>query len=214
MIKATITNALILICLFILVSLCIQIDILYFHNNIGENSLTETMQLIMLLFTIYSFFQIGKQRPELRHAAWLMGAFYLVLFIRENDSLFDKIYHGAWVIPALIVTLIAIIFAYRGGKETIKEITLILSSRNMNGVIVPTLMLLVFSRLYGMHNLWQSLLEGAYARIIKNVFEESIELLCYTLLAYGAIQVYRELVRYSKQEKIQQHLELIERKND
>ncbi|MZI96173.1 hypothetical protein F9817_23695, partial [Vibrio sp. CAIM 722] len=187
MINKALINALCTIGMFLLVIGCIQLDILYFHNNMGEESVTETMQLIMLGITIYSFIKVGKVKPELRHAAFLIAAFYTVLFIRENDGALDYIYHGAWEVPALLVTAIGIRLAYKGGKNTIEQMATILKTKHMNGVITSTLMLLVFSRLYGMKELWSSLTSESYARVIKNISEESIELLCYSLIVYSTI---------------------------
>ena len=210
MINKAIINALIITGLLILVSLCIRLDVLYFHNDMGENSVTEMAQLVLLCISIFSFFYLGKRKPELRHAAWLIGSFYLVLFIRENDGLLDNIYHGAWQVPAVIVTLSALIFAKQGGKKTFAEMNIILSARSINIVIMATLMLIVFSRFYGMNELWKTLLQHAFVREVKNVSEESIELLSYAMISYGSIKVCWELSRCKIQNNIKSYLNVIE----
>ncbi|MGO1298067.1 MAG: hypothetical protein ACTMIA_12285 [Vibrio sp.] len=193
MIKKTMLESLALVGLFALVAACIDLDIIYFKNRMTEASVTESMQLIFLAVTVYCFFHIGKVRPELNRAAYLISAFYLVLFIRENDEILDLIYHGAWELPAILVALFALFFACKGGKNTLVHMSTILSAQNFRFVITGTIMLLVFSRLYGMGKLWEALMEDKYSRIVKNVSEEGIELLCYSLIAYGAIKVLCEL---------------------
>ncbi|WP_139343490.1 hypothetical protein [Vibrio palustris] len=198
MIKKTILEALALIVLFAVVAGCIDLDILYFKNRMTEASVTESVQLVFLAITVYSFFRIGKLRPELHRAAYLIAAFYAVLFIRENDEILDLIYHGAWQVPALIVTAIALFYAYKGGKATLQHMSTILGTHNMSFVVSGTIMLLVFSRLYGMGKLWEALMEDKFSRVVKNVAEEGIELLCYSLIAYGAVKVLCELTKAKK----------------
>lgn len=193
MIKKTLLEALALIGLFALVAACIDLDIIYFKNRMTEASVTESMQLIFLAITAFCFFRLGQVKPELKRAAYLISAFYLVLLIRENDEILDLIYHGAWQVPAILVALLALFYAYKGGKETLTHMSTILSAQNMRFVVTGTIMLLVFSRLYGMGKLWEALMEDKYSRIIKNVSEEGIELLCYSLIAYGALKVLCEL---------------------
>jgi hypothetical protein len=93
----------------LLVNLCLRYDMLYGDHTLGEVSLTECVQQILLGITVIAFYRIRSQRQDLRHSALLIAGFFLVLFIRELDFLFDKIAHGFWVYPALAVTCAAII---------------------------------------------------------------------------------------------------------
>jgi len=54
---------------------------------------------------------------------------------------------------------------------------------------------LVFSRLYGMGSFWQHVMGEHYVRDVKNISEEGIELLCYSLIALSAVRTRRELKR-------------------
>jgi hypothetical protein len=48
-------------------------------------------------------------------------------------------------------------------------------------------LLMIFSRLFGMGDLWEHLLQGGYARAAKNTAEEGIELVSYTLIACASV---------------------------
>ena len=48
-------------------------------------------------------------------------------------------------------------------------------------------LLLVFSRIFGMGDLWQGILGLNYERIIKRVVEEGLEVLGYTVIFYAAM---------------------------
>ncbi len=47
--------------------------------------------------------------------------------------------------------------------------------------------LLVFSRLFGMGEMWQGLMQENYMRGVKNTAEEGVELLSYSLIVFSAI---------------------------
>ncbi|CAK6466123.1 hypothetical protein KLEPA_00100 (plasmid) [Klebsiella pneumoniae] len=52
------------------------------------------------------------------------------------------------------------------------------------------LAVLVFSRLFGMHGLWYSILEEGYARVVKNAVEEGSEFFGYMLFLTASIGYY------------------------
>ena len=56
----------------------------------------------------------------------------------------------------------------------------------MNFLIGSVVLLIVFSGLYGMGHFWYSVMGEHYIREVKNVSEESMELLCYSLIALAA----------------------------
>ncbi len=189
-----ILNALIIVAIGILVNLSIRIDYNIFHEAIGEASVTETLQLIMLAGSAWCFFSLGRKKPQVRHAAYLIASFFVVMMIREMDAWFDMIAHGSWVYPALLVTFVACRYAYKGGKNTVNQMAQILKSRHMNLLVGGVMLLLVFSRLYGMGSFWQSVMSEHYIRDVKNISEETMELLCYCLIALGSAKTRFEML--------------------
>lgn len=181
-------NALIIVAISILVNLSIRADFSYLNAGFGEASITESLQLMMLVISVWAFYSLMRERKDITHAAALISGFFTVLAIREMDVWFDMIFHGAWVLPALTVTAVACIYAYRGGKNTVNEMATILNARHMNILIGGVVLLIVFSRLYGMGHFWHSVMGEHYIREVKNVSEESMELLCYCLIALAAVK--------------------------
>lgn len=188
-------SALTIIALSILVNLSIRVDYVLLGSSLGETSVTETLQLIMLAVASWSFFRISKQESHVSHAAILIAGFFAVLMIREMDYWFDMIHHGSWVFPALALTALACAKAYQGGKGTVNEMATILQSPYMKLLIGSVILLLVFSRLYGMGSFWQHVMGEHYVRDVKNISEEGMELLCYSLIALSAVRTRRELKR-------------------
>ncbi|MGR5131085.1 hypothetical protein [Vibrio alfacsensis] len=188
-------SALTIIAISILVNLSIRVDYVLLGSSLGETSVTETLQLIMLAVASWSFFLLSKQKPHFAHAAILISGFFAVLMIREMDYWMDMIHHGSWVFPALAVTALACAKAYQGGKGTVNEMATILQSPYMKLLIGSVILLVVFSRLYGMGSFWQHVMNEHYVRDVKNISEEGIELLCYSLIALSAVRTHRELKR-------------------
>ncbi|MED5505057.1 MAG: hypothetical protein VYC54_11615 [Pseudomonadota bacterium] len=188
-------SALTIVAISILVNLSIRVDYVLLGSTLGETSVTETLQLIMLAVASWSFFRVSRQESHLSHAAILISGFFAVLMIREMDYWFDMIHHGSWVFPALAITALACAKAYRGGKGTVNEMAIILQSPYMKLLIGSVILLLVFSRLYGMGSFWQHVMGEHYVRDVKNISEEGIELLCYSLIALSAVRTRRELKR-------------------
>lgn len=194
-------NSLIVAALSIFVNLCLRIDFTLLHHGLGESSVTEISQSLMLAITSLSFFKLAQNNRSVRHASVLVGGFFTVLFIRESDAWFDLIFHGAWIIPALLVTLAASFYAYKGGYSSVQQLARILNSRYMPMLITALVLLLVFSRLYGMGSFWHSVMAEHYLRDVKNLSEEAIELLCYSVIAFSAVKTYFLLNKHGAQDR-------------
>ncbi len=186
-------SALMIVAISIVVNLSIRLDYVILGSNLGETSITETLQLTMLAIAAWSFFSLAKQVSEVKHAAVLISGFFAVLMIREMDYWMDMIHHGSWVFPALTLTALACAKAYQGGKGTVNEMADILRVPHMKLLIGSVVLLLVFSRLYGMGSFWRHVMDESYIRDVKNISEEGIELLCYSLIALSAFRTRREI---------------------
>lgn len=174
-------------------NLLFRIDYAFFNSGSGEVTLTELFQLIAIAVTIYSFFTIIKRHDHVKHASYLILGFFVVLFIRELDFLFDYIRHGFWFYPALITTLTAFFFASQGRKVIINEMAYLLRMPSMKLIIIGVALLLFFTRLYGMGDFWAKVMSDNYVRKVKMLSEEGSELLSYYFIALGAIYLRKAL---------------------
>nr|WP_241033722.1 hypothetical protein [Vibrio maerlii] len=188
-------TALIFIAISILVNAAIRLDYVLLGNNLGEISITETLEQFSLLVSAFAFFLLSKHRSDTKHAATLIASFFLVMFIRELDFLFDMIAHGSWVYPALAITFAALAYAAKDIRGTINQLAEILRSPYMNILIIGLMLLLVYSRLFGMGNFWKGVMSEHYVRDVKNIAEEGTELLAYLIISFGSIRTYLSLTR-------------------
>ncbi|WP_323586620.1 hypothetical protein [Aliarcobacter butzleri] len=187
--------------LFVVASICaivpiiLRIDIKFFGTFNQENSLIEYFQLIFLFSTIVIFVRLSKKRPDLKYASMLIAAFYLILFIRENDDIFDLVYHGFWAPWAGFVALIAIIYTFKDWKKGVLELATYLKIPDMKLMIFSVMFLVVFSRLFGMGSFWKYVMKDNYVYEVKAMIEEGTELLAYGLILYSAYLIYKYLVK-------------------
>ncbi|MFI3276599.1 hypothetical protein [Vibrio sp.] len=188
-------TALVVLAIGIIVNLAIRIDFVYLSGKIGENSITEMLQQLLLLISSGAFAYLAKKRPEVKHAAILISAFFAVMFIRELDYWFDMIFHGAWAYPAIIIAASAIFYAAKNGKRSIDQLALILASPHMNLLVAGVMLLLVFSRLFGMGSFWQGVMGEHYISNVKTIAEEGTELLAYCLIAFASLKTVHGITR-------------------
>lgn len=178
--------------------LVIRTDIIVLKNGLSENSLTEYYQQILLLIVIFSFSYIAVVKKEARSFSLLIIGFFSCMCIRESDGVLDKVYHGFWLVPALLVAFSCIYFALKDTKGLLSTAAHFFDSRYFYTLSCALVIVLVFSRLAGMGYLWQTLLDDHYIRTIKNLAEEGTELLGYSLLAYSALGFGIEVHRLKK----------------
>ncbi|MEL0628673.1 hypothetical protein [Psychromonas aquatilis] len=174
--------------LAILPILTLAYDLIYTqHQGISEYSMTEYLQELLLLSTVLVYSYIAYKKTSHRHFAVLLAGFFCCLLIREFDALLDKIQHGFWVYPALLVALSSIIYALKDLSQTLRTFSQFVQHKHFITLNLGMVMLLVFSRIFGMGDLWEGILGEDYDRLVKRVVEEGLEVLGYTIIFYAAI---------------------------
>ncbi|UVV72819.1 hypothetical protein [Pantoea agglomerans] len=171
-----------------LMILPIYIDVAWMNDALYETSFTETTQEIMLAVIAALFFIAAQRRPAQRGALTLVAGFYSCMLIRELDFVFDAIQHGSWIWFALAVTAGCLAVALRTPKKTLHALARLLQHRSWPVMASGFLVVLVFSRLFGIHALWQHLMLGDYNRVVKNMAEEGTELLGYGLCWLASVR--------------------------
>ena len=167
---------------------CIYLDI-KIYGDILENSFVELAQELLLLLTT-GFFTLSasKQRSG---GLWLVAGFFGCLFIRELDAYFDQIIHGAWKYFALALVVFVFFKAWKLGMEnTSRTLANFMKSRSFIFIFIGLLIVLAYSRLFGMGELWHTIMGEKYIRTVKNVVEEGSELFGYALIFWGATNYF------------------------
>ena len=165
----------------------VLIDICVLSDTMGEDSVVENIQSVLLGGTSALFIWNAVYHPAQRGFCLLVAGFFGSLLIRESDGLFDLIHHGFWVYPALLVAFSAIFAARHYAGTTYQALSAFCQTRTFVLMAVGMGVVLVFSRLMGMGILWQALMEEGYVRTVKNVVEEGTELAGYSFSFVSAL---------------------------
>jgi hypothetical protein len=115
--------------------------------------------------------------------------------IREFDFYLDNyVFDGAWQVLAFSTLAITMIYLVRN-KEAIEQASQKVFQTSAFGLIsAGVLITFIFSRLYGRTAFWEAVMEEKYFRSVKNVSEEGIELLGYSIILIGCIELFRILL--------------------
>lgn len=172
----------------ILAAMIFRADIMLFGFDVGEDSLTEVTQQTLLFLVVCCFVYISRINPQQRHFHMLLAGFFACMLIRELDAYFDRlVQHGFWFYPAILVALTSIAYAWQENKATVTALAAFMDHKCFYCLSSALMIILFFSRLFGMGDLWQELMADNYDRQVKNSIEEGIELLGYSLLFYSSL---------------------------
>lgn len=163
------------------------IDILILKNSIGESSLTEIAQELLLGIIISLFIYNAFRYPKIKYGMILITGFFSCLFVRELDFVLDKIFFS-WLYIALIIVLSCLILAIKYQKNALYGLNHFCKGEVFYMMFCGFLMLFGFARLIGMQILWENLLGASYIRVVKNAVEEISELMCYALCLVATIK--------------------------
>lgn len=182
----------ILILLAPLPAITVYIDLTLLQNDVGETSLTEFVQEIMLLLSSSIFFYGAWRHPDKRGFLLLASGLFLSMFIRELDYLFDRITHGFWVYPASLTALTCILvarFFCRG--TTLQPLARFINTRPYLFILIGLITLLAFSRTFGSSSLlWSHVFPQEVAPGFKAAIQEGPELYGYGLILFGSFLMF------------------------
>ncbi|SDG71081.1 hypothetical protein [Psychroflexus sediminis] len=192
--------------LMFIMSLVIQFD--FAEGEVKEDSLIEITQEILLLIGSLLLIGFSSKAKNFKIFNLALGGFLGIHLVREfdfwlNTRLFDK----AWQVIALIILVLLVIMIIRNWKRLILEITSISKTYGFAFLFSGLIILHVFSRLYGRKLMWIDLLRGThdkyvveengekiiplrdFMRPVKDASEESIELLAYSIILIGVVEM-------------------------
>lgn len=167
--------------------LLLQADVRWLGNEVGEHSLVEVAQSVLLLGCSLAFAWLAWRRPADRRFAVLAAGLFACMLIRENDALLDGIGDGLWQAMVTVVASTCLLHAAYDWRGALRGMARLMVSRAGLVMSIGLVVVLVYSRLLGMGLLWQGLLDEHYLKLIKNAIEESAELLGYVLILAASL---------------------------
>ncbi len=171
-------------------------------EKFGEHSYTEDAQLVLLIFNGFLLLSLVWKDVKVRGFAIGLLGFMAILSIRELNNFFHTLFIGAWQLVVTILATLTAILIWKNRATVYKPLRKFIKTPAFGLSLAGLLVVMVFSRLYGLHGLWNNLMGEPLTdahRWVKNASEEGIELLGYALLTFGIIEY--TVVRWQKQIK-------------
>ena len=150
----------------------------------SEVSRTEITQEVILILISGIFMWLGFKWRAIQPVANVASLFFLMSFIREFNNFFVH-----WIYPVALVLLVLIWLVFRDRKRIINATSELFATPASAWLISGFLITYIFSRLFGRGKFWLILYNEENYRMAKNVAEEGIELLGYSLLFVAAIEL-------------------------
>jgi hypothetical protein len=125
----------------------------------------------------------------------LLGGFLGMSLIRELDAFFDThVARHTWKVLAYSLAMLTSYWVYRHKVFFWRQLAVFIQSRAFGIILAGLLSVYVFSRFYGLEEIWLMLMGAErYLYEIRRISEESIELLGYCLIMIGAIEYLLDL---------------------
>ena len=173
----------------------IYLDIL--NRKVKEDSAIEIAQeSYLFLISVLLLNQAFKTAKD-KSLTLVLALFFSMHFVREFDFFLDKIFDGLWQVLAFSMLAIALYIFVKSRKLIIDKIQDNIST----GLFLIGLTLLhVFSRLWGKSDNWKTLLQEKYMRVFKDLAEEGIELVAYSILFIATVELLLTLKSLNKQD--------------
>lgn len=204
--------------LMFITALAVQFD--FAEGEVKEDSLIEITQEILLLISSLLLIGFSSKAKDFKLFFLGLAGFIGVHLVREfdfwlNTQLFDK----AWQVLALIIVIAVVGMLIKNWKKLILEFTTISKTYGFAFFFSGLVILHVFSRLYGRKLIWIDLLRDTHTkyvieengekivplrdfmRPVKDASEESIELLAYSIMLIGVVEMIIFAVKSSRKIK-------------
>lgn len=175
-----------------IVPLAIYYDIIYMANDrLLENSATEWLQVLFLFISAMLFLSMAIKDKAARGLYALASGLFISMIIREGNNYFNHLpIQEIWETLVVITLGTAIIIARRNKNTFIAPLIKYSDYKPFIFIMIGLVITLVFSRIFGTGSLWNPILEflttDAKVATIKNIVQEGLELLGYSIIAYGS----------------------------
>ncbi len=155
------------------------------------NSVENYQEGLLVLMAILSGYAAWRI-PALRVVMVCLAGLAAASFFRELNNQLEAIFHkGFWIIPVVLVLIPTVIYAARNFKTLLRQVDSILDSFAFGVYFTGFLVLHVFSRLFGANDIWKLAMKENFIRDVARTAEETTELLGYSIMFLGTIELYR-----------------------
>jgi hypothetical protein len=164
-----------------------------------EGGPIELLHVILFIICTTLFVFESIQNSKRREILFILASLTIFALVRELDFLLDKLNPlGGWRLPAAFLVLATGIFAYRNWQSIWRNFIQLMSARAFPILWCGFMVAVPFAQPLGHQQFLRLILGGDYNRFVKNVIEESGELVGYLLILIGTIELVWEWRRERK----------------
>ena len=158
-------------------------------GRIKDASYTENLQETLLIFSSAIFIYLAKKRNA--RGLLLVAGFFVCMWIREWDAVFDDISHGVWKYIAIPTAIGFTFWALREGLQKVwDDLAEFMGSKSYDIIVAGLIIVLVVSRLLGNRAVWILMSGPDFKYVFKTFIEEGVELLGYMTVFVGSLHYY------------------------
>lgn len=167
-----------------------------------EDGYVEWFQEIQLFIPFLVLIFSLKKNKTLQPAIIFMAGCLAMAEIREFNNFFiDHVFHGAWSLLVCITAIITVYFLYKQRKNLLQSFYHFIQTPAYGIVLCGFFVTFIFSRFMGIPDFWHNVLGKNYTRHAERMAEEGIELIGYTMIAFGCIEYALTLHKAARTKK-------------
>lgn len=160
-------------------------------GNYEQFEYSETLQIILLLISIVVLLIVSRHDPTLRPLTLCLAFFLSAMFMRENDWIADlfgqKTLHHLLIWSMLGIFILVLFYFRKGLSVALREW---MDNPGKGYIECGLLTVLVFAQLFGRKSYWTVVMNHGFERWVKNAVEEGVELLGYSLILFGTMDLF------------------------
>jgi hypothetical protein len=161
-----------------------------FEIMLKDNNIIEWTELLLLIATTVFLFLASRRTQEFPVLYTILALLPVIAAFRELDSVLDRIFHGAWIIPAAIIYMIIFYKIIKWFNQLKGEVLCFVQTQQMVFLGIGFLIVVIFAQLSGQQIVWRAVLGQNYLRVIGRLVEELTEFLGYFILLVGSVECW------------------------
>lgn len=156
-------------------------------TELGFTELTQTLVLATCCAMLIYIRQVLNVWPTV---TLLLLAFVASSLVREQDYFLDTyVAENTWKVLVALIILPSLFWVVKQRQRFLEEFAHYSNTFAFGLFTAGVLTTYIFSRLYGRTVMWQAVLDDQYVRIFKDVAEEVVELLGYSLILIATLEL-------------------------
>ncbi len=163
------------------------------ERSVKEDSAIEIAQESYLFIIVVILIVQSFKIPKYKNLSYILALFFAMHLVREFDLFLDMVFDGLWQIIAFSMLGLAVLLFVKNKQIIIQQIGALKNDISTGLFLLGLTLLHVLSRLWGKSDNWKTLLEDNYRRVFKDLAEEGIELVSYSILLIATIQLFLTL---------------------